>query len=77
MATVSWDAVETPDYFKGKDYQRREVSMIPICAYVGDMVVTGQENRHEIIQAVLGNPSRPLPSVEDLQFGWALPDFDV
>ena len=78
MATV-WRHGVT-DYFQGKDYEMREVSMIPICASVGDRAVTGltgPENRREIIQAVLGNPSRFLPSVEDLQFGWSLPDREV
>ena len=77
MATVTWDALGLRDYFVGLGYKMRQVSMIPICANVGDREVTGQENWREIIQAVLGNPSRLLPSVEDLQFGWAFPDVDV
>ena len=77
MATVTWDALGVPDYFVGHDYKMRQVSMIPICASVGDREVTGPENWREINQAVLGNPSRLLPSVEDLQFGWSLPDVDV
>ena len=73
MATVTWDGLR--DCFVGRDYKQREISMMPISAYVGEKPVAGPEKWREINQAVLGDPSHPLPSVENPQFVLlALPD---